>query len=99
MYLITNRQLNTKKKGLDIFGKNPNPAGAREINIVNVNRKGTAWTSKMVTDKLSTNTVKALKKKYKLDIDVNEEWHGSLKVACELFDLATESKKSILFFF
>jgi len=98
MYLITNREINTKKKGLDIFGKNPNKNGAQEITIVEVEKKGKAWISKLVTDKLSVQTVKELKKTYKIDIDVKADWHGSLKVACEIFETAMETQKSILFF-
>jgi len=33
-----------------------------------------------------------------LNIDEKSAWHGSLKVACELFAEATNAKKSILFF-
>jgi len=39
MYLITNREINTKKKGLDIFGKKPNTNGAQEITIVEVEKR------------------------------------------------------------
>ncbi|NOX91121.1 MAG: alpha/beta hydrolase [Gammaproteobacteria bacterium] len=98
MYLITNREINIKKKGLDIFGKNPNTKGAQEITVVEMEKKGKAWVTKPVTDKLSVETVKELKKKYKIDIDVKADWHGSLKVACEIFEMAMEKKKSILFF-
>ncbi len=98
MYLITNREINTKKKGLDIFGKKPNTRGAQEITLVRVEKKGKSWLAKPVTDKLPALEVKELKKKYKIDIDVRAEWHGSLKVACELFEMAMETKKSILFF-
>ena len=98
MYLITNREINTNKTGLDIFGKKPNVKGAREITLVNVKKKGKSWVAKPVADTLSVQTLKELKKKHKIDIDVNAEWHGSLKVACEIFEMATETKKSILFF-
>ncbi len=98
MYLITNREINTKKKGLDIFGKKPNTKGAQEITLVEVEKKGKTWLSKPVTDNLSLQEVKELKKKYKIDINVNDEWHGSLRVACEIFGMAMEKEKSILFF-
>jgi esterase/lipase superfamily enzyme len=95
MYLITNRALNTEKKGLDIFGKAPNPDGPNALRLLQVTSTGQA---KPVKDKLTAATVKALKSKYKLDIDVSKQWHGSLQVACELFTQAREQKKSILFF-
>lgn len=98
MYLITNRQIDKNKNGLKIFSDKPNTNGAHEITIVKVTKKGNAWVAKPVTDKLPLNVVKQLKKKYKINIDVQSLWHGSLKVACELFERAAKTKKSILFF-
>ena len=98
MYLITNREINTKKKGLDVLGKKPNTNGAQEITFIEVEKKNKTWFSKPVTDELSAQEVKDLKKKYKIDIDIRAKWHGSLRVACEIFEKATETQKSILFF-
>lgn len=97
MYLITNRALN-KGEGLSVFGKSLSPKGPNEIRVVAVNKKNKSWSVKVVTDKLTKETVKELKKKYSLDIDINTEWHGSLRVACELFERAQNEKKSILFY-
>jgi len=66
MYLITNREINTKKKGLDIFGKKPNTKGAQEITLVEVQKRGKSWVSKPVTDNLSLQEIKELKKNTKL---------------------------------
>ena len=98
MYLITNRALNKKEKGLDVFGKTPNPVGPNELRLMQVTRKNSTWVAKEIKDKLTPTTLKALKKSYKLDIDINKPWHGSLEVACKIFDQAREQKKSILFF-
>ncbi len=98
MYIITNRAINVNKKGLDIFGKKPNTKGAQEITLVDVKKNGKTWITKPVTDKLTQDDVKKLQKKYDIDIDTKGIWHGSLKVACEIFEMATKSKKNILFF-
>lgn len=98
MYLITNRLLNSKQKDLKLFGSIPNAKGSHEINIVNVSEKNNKWVAKPINDVLTVERVKELKKKYKLDISVNDTWHGSLEVACELFENAIDSGKSILFF-
>ncbi len=98
MYLITNRALNPEKKGLDVFAKTPNPAGPNELRLMRVTKKNNSWVAKAIIDKLTPTSVKALKKKYRLDLDISKPWHGSLKVACELFDQARRQKKSILFF-
>jgi len=98
MYLITNRALDTGKNGLDVFGKTPNPQGPNELRLMRVTKKNNGWSAKPVIDKLPPATVNTLKKKYKLDLDISTPWHGSLKVACELFDQARKQNKSILFF-
>ena len=36
MYVITNRVLHENKKGLDVFGKEPNPLGPNELRLVQV---------------------------------------------------------------
>ncbi len=86
MYLITNRALNTEKKGLDIFAKTPNPAGPNELRLMRVTKRNKRWEAKVIIDKLTPASVKALKNKHTLDLDISKRWHGSLKVACELFD-------------
>ena len=98
MYLITNRALNTNKKGLAVFAKTPNPEGPNELRLMRVTKTNNTWQAKAVTDKLTAATVKALQKKYKLDIDISKPWYGSLQIACELFDQARSQNKSILFF-
>ena len=97
MYVITNRKLN-KGKGLGVFGKTPNPSGPLELRLVNVSKKGSTWNASVVGDRLSLTQVKALKKKYNLDIDIKENWYGSLRIACDLFERARAEKKSVLFF-
>ena len=97
MYVITNRELK-KGKGLSVFGKTPNSSGPLELRLVKMSKKGNAWQASVVGDRLSLNEVKALKKKFNLNIDVKEDWYGSLRVACELFERARKESKSVLFF-
>ncbi len=97
MYVITNRKL-SKKKGLGVFGKTPNPSGPLELRLVKVSRSVNAWQASVVVDHLSRDEVKAIKRKFNLEIDITQDWYGSLRVACELFERAQKEKKSILFF-
>jgi esterase/lipase superfamily enzyme len=97
MYLITNRKL-TKAKNLKSFGKTPSSKGPNELRMVSVEKSGQGWKVDPVTNQLPAATVKDLKSKYMLDIDTEIPWHGSLEVACELFERARTAKKSILFF-
>jgi len=98
MYLITNRALNTNKKGLAVFAKTPNPEGPNELRLMRVTKTNGAWRTEAVADKLTAATVKSLQKKYKLEIDISKPWYGSLQVACDLFEQASSQNKSILFF-
>jgi len=97
MYLITNRAVGNEKD-LNAFGKTPNPKGPNELLMVNVESSGNSWKVEQIIDRLPIDAVKALKKKYKLGINIKTPWHGSLKIACELFEQARTEKKSILFF-
>lgn len=98
MFLITNRELDKKGKGLRVFGKKPNAEGPNELRLVEVNRVPRSWQVKEVPDKLTLKAVKTLNSKYKLGLDLSKQWHGSLKIACEIFEQARTQQKSILFF-
>lgn len=97
MYVITNRKLKNET-GLDVFGKTINPGGPLELRLVDVLKSDDVWKVSVVENQLSGDEVKALKKKFNLDIDVTQDWFGSLRVACELFERAQKEGKSILFF-
>ena len=98
MYLITNRNLNAGAKSFDVFGKTPNPEGPNELRLCEVTRAGGKWKVGVLDDALSREEVKALKRQYRLDIDIERDWYASLKVACALFELARAEKRAILFF-
>ena len=51
-----------------------------------------------MANQLGKETVKALSKKFNLDLDISIPWYGSLQVACELFQKARDENKSILLF-
>ncbi len=98
MYLITNRAINEKEKGLKAFSKEPSAKGPNELRLMQVSKNGSGWQVKSFTDKLTPEAVKTLNKTYKLGINPRETWHASLKVACQLFEQARQQQKSILFF-
>ncbi len=98
MYLITNRELNKKSKGLKFFGKQPNAKGPNELRLVEANKASKSWVVKEIYDQLTPKAAESLSNEYNLGLDVTKKWHASLKVACKLFDQAREQKKSILFF-
>ncbi len=98
MYLITNRKISTRKKGLSIFGKTPNTKGPKELRLVKVENINNQWITSVTEDVLSKKRVQSLKDQYHLDIDVDKKWYGSLEAACEIFGRAKNESKSILVF-
>ncbi len=100
MYVITNRSLNKDARGLDKFGKSPNPKGPNELRLVSITQKASKHVVNVLNDKLDLNEVKQLKQKFDLDIDPNQTWYASLRVACELYEQATQASppKHILLF-
>lgn len=98
MYLITNRAISLKEKGLNVFGKTPNEKGPNELRLMEVTKVKRSWQVSEIKDVLTPDEVKALNKTYKLAIDPKKEWYASLKIACQLFSQARKEKKSILFF-
>jgi len=98
MYLITNREIIKRAKGLKRFGKKPNSEGPNELRLMRVERSSRSWKVTEVADRLSTAAVRKLKQQFDLDIDETQPWFGSLQVACDLFEQARDSGKSILFF-
>lgn len=98
MYVITNREINIKRPGLGMFGDKPSSNGAQDLRMMSVNHSGNSWKVTGVRDKLTKPMVQAINRKFGFKLDTNKVWPGSLKVACDLFDQAQSSDKSILFF-
>ncbi len=98
MYVITNREIVKKKKGLRQFGKRPNANGANELRVADVSRDGRSWNVKILSDKLAATTAANLIKKHKLPLDPNAQHYASLKVACAVAEKARKEKKHVLFF-
>jgi len=98
MYVITNRKLHKGKKGLDIFGNDPNEDGPNELRLVEVTKLASGFKTRLLMDKLSKTRVKELIKKYRLPIESDEDRYASLEAACLLFEEARKKKKHLLFF-
>jgi len=97
MYVITNRVLHEDKKGLSVFGKEPNPLGPNELRLVKVAGSREPEV-KVLEDELKLSEVKSLSTRYNLDLDLKKKWYASLRVACELYAQAQKQKKHLLFF-
>lgn len=98
MYVITNRALiEDGQRGVRL-GKNPNPRGANELQIVDatLDDDSNDYRAEVLDDELTKETVQSIKKKYRLDLSTRDTHHASLKVAADVFERARETKKSIL---
>ncbi len=97
MYLITNRVLHEDQQGLKVFGKEPNPLGPNELRLVKVEGVRNPQVE-VLADELPLTEAQAHSDKHKLDLDLKQQWYASLRVACELFDLARTQNRHLLFF-
>lgn len=97
MFLVTNRVIGNGKT-LSVFGDTPSPLGPNELRLIEVNKVNKKWQVSPVPDELSKSEVENLISENHLDIDPNIKWHGSLAVACKIFNEAKATNKSILFF-
>jgi esterase/lipase superfamily enzyme len=98
MYIVTNRELSLRAKGLNVFGSKPNRKGSNELRLVEVGRSGKKYSAKILVDELGTATKKKLKDEFKLEIDTGKAHYASLRVACDLMARAREEKKHVLFY-
>lgn len=90
MFIVTNRELNPRKSGLEQFGKRPNPQGPNELRMVEVTGSRTRMRVDIVPDELNATwkrkgriTNKWLES---MGLDPAEPTFGSIYVARKLFD-------------
>lgn len=98
MYVVTNRKVNARKEGLDVFGNTPNTVGPNELRLVKVTKQGSHYITELLTDKLTQAEVRELKRRHALDIDEREDWYASLQVACDLMEQAAREKRHLLIY-
>ncbi|HSO84673.1 alpha/beta hydrolase [Thiocapsa sp.] len=96
MFVVTNRKVNTRKEGLDLFGDTPNTVGPNELRLVKVTKQGSHYTTELLADRLTQAEVRELKRRHALDIDERADWYASLRVACDLMEQAAREKRHLL---
>lgn len=98
MFVITNRQVHDRRKGLNKFGSRPNTKGPNELRLAEVKKKGGGWSVEFLDDELPAEESCRLIEKYRLSLDPGKKYYASLKVACELAAQARKTKSHILLF-
>lgn len=53
MYVITNRQIHTSARGVDLLGRVPSAKGPNELRALRATRRGTGWQLELLPDELS----------------------------------------------
>lgn len=98
MYVITNREIRAKEKGLKVFGKQPG-AGPNDIRLLEVG-VGPKFNTKAIPDKKLTEpeltALETQHSKFDLKLDRSLDWYPSLQVACELFCRCLKEGKHLL---
>lgn len=97
MFFITNRQIDTSKRGYDKFTKHPNEKGPNELQAVEITGVNPPQI-KLLNDRLSVAEVKRFINKFNLDIDANDPQYASLKVACSIFEQSRKQCKNVLLY-
>lgn len=98
VYVATNRQLSTGRKGINAFGYKPNENGPNELRLVEVSGSGKHVRVKVLPDKATAAQVKRLNRGHRLKLDPNKACHASFIVACDAMARARKEKKHLLFY-
>ncbi len=97
MYVITNRDIDPDKPGLEKFGRKPSRLGPNELRLLEVSDTDVNDV-KVLEDVLDPAEIRALNKNHGLEIEETAIRYRSLQVACSLFERARREKKHILLF-
>ncbi|WP_251359687.1 alpha/beta hydrolase [Kangiella sp. TOML190] len=97
MYFVTNRAFDDNQSGYKKLTKHPNALGPNELSAVSITGV-TKPSVELLDDVLPKSEVAALKAKYHLSIDENQQHFVPLRIACETFDQATKNCKNVLIY-
>ena len=72
MFLVTNREVNIKRKDLEAFGSKPNSLGPNELRLVEATRTGKKWRIDVLPDTIEDEMAKEVGLEPEIDPDTNE---------------------------
>lgn len=72
MFIVTNREVDESKSGLDAFGEKPNPQGPNELRLVEAGRVGRKWQIRVLPDEISPGMAKEVGLVAEKDTDTGE---------------------------
>jgi len=92
MYLVTNRNVNEGKKGVDLLADKPNEKGPNELRLIEATRSGANWRLKAMPDILTD------EQKQELGLPIEQTCYSSHMAAIKTVARARKEKKHIVFF-
>ncbi len=99
MYVITNRQIRSRRSGLEIFGDKPNTQkGPKELRIVKCEFTDDSWETELLPDRATGDRLKELRRTLKLPVSDRSVVYTSVDIAERVISEARRSNKNILLF-
>jgi len=98
MYVVTNREIEPRRDGLDVFGGEPNRRGPNELRFVKVERQNGDWRMEVIPDHIPVSGARALRDRFSLDIDPRAFRQGSLQVACDIYGQARSEGRNVVIY-
>lgn len=99
MFIVTNREVDDSRQGLDKFGKNPNPLGPNELRLVEATKSQGKWRVRVLPDRCD----EAMMRSAKLEPERDESGllvapFASRYVARKVLSSVRRRKRNLLFF-
>lgn len=97
MFVITNRQLDPEKTGLEQFGDTPNSKGPNELRIVEATRDGRGWRIDVLEDECTPPMLRAVGLQKQAQ-EQSEPIYASQYVSRKILSRVRKEKKNLIFF-
>lgn len=91
MFIVTNREVDANKAGLEKLGRKPNPEGPNELRLAKATRQNNKWVIEILPDYATD----AMKKEVDL---VGDEVVSSRYVSAKLFQRLQDAERNFVFF-
>jgi len=92
MFIVTNREVNSRKSGPGVFGPKPNPKGPHELRLAEATKRGRSWKVELLPDELTAAD------RRQLEIEDRSIVSGSQYAALKLLSKIRDGKRNVLFF-
>lgn len=99
VYVVTNRRIDSDKRGIAKFGKTPSVEGPNTLRLFDITRISKGWRIELLDDELPKSEVEKIASEFSLrDFDTSKVQYASFKVAADVIRKARKNKRNVLFF-